>query len=68
LDFAPAAQLYGLEFASVEDRVSFREAFTASLYDSRSYLIEYKSDARQDAARRNELKHLIKSSKELAHA
>jgi 2-succinyl-5-enolpyruvyl-6-hydroxy-3-cyclohexene-1-carboxylate synthase len=68
LDFAPVAQLYGLEFASVEDRPSFRQAFTASLYDSRSHLIEYKSDARQDAARRNELKRLIKSSKEIAHA
>jgi 2-succinyl-5-enolpyruvyl-6-hydroxy-3-cyclohexene-1-carboxylate synthase len=68
LDFSHTAKMYGLEFTSVENRAAFRQAFDTSLNDTHSHLIEYKSDARQDAARRNELKQLIKTSKETLHA
>jgi 2-succinyl-5-enolpyruvyl-6-hydroxy-3-cyclohexene-1-carboxylate synthase len=48
LDFAPAAQLYGLEFSRVTTREAFRVAFSASLSQPAHHLIEVQTDGRRD--------------------
>lgn len=53
LDFAPAAQMYGLEYVQVRDREAFRGAFRASIDARAATLIELRTDARTDLARRN---------------
>ncbi|WP_135819662.1 2-succinyl-5-enolpyruvyl-6-hydroxy-3-cyclohexene-1-carboxylic-acid synthase [Halostella litorea] len=45
LDFAPAAELYGLEFVRARDRDAFREAYRASLDSAGTQVIEVRSDA-----------------------
>jgi 2-succinyl-5-enolpyruvyl-6-hydroxy-3-cyclohexene-1-carboxylate synthase len=45
LDFAPAADLYGLEFARVRDREAFRETYRASLSSDGTQVIEVPFDA-----------------------
>jgi 2-succinyl-5-enolpyruvyl-6-hydroxy-3-cyclohexene-1-carboxylate synthase len=45
LDFAPAADLYGLEFACVRDREAFRETYRASLSSDGTQVIEVPFDA-----------------------
>ncbi len=55
LDFAPAATMYGLEYVQVRDRAAFRSAFRASIDTRTAALIELRTDARIDLARRNAL-------------
>ncbi|MCU0491324.1 MAG: 2-succinyl-5-enolpyruvyl-6-hydroxy-3-cyclohexene-1-carboxylic-acid synthase [Chloroflexaceae bacterium] len=55
LDFAPAAQLYGLDYVRASDRESFRQAFAASISGRASTIIEVRSDARRDLERRQAL-------------
>ena len=45
LDFAPAADLYGLEFARVRDREAFRETYRASLSSDGTQVVEVPFDA-----------------------
>ncbi len=55
LDFAPAAKMYGLEYVQVRDREAFRSTFRASIDTRAATLIELRTDARIDLARRNAL-------------
>ncbi|GAB4516777.1 MAG: 2-succinyl-5-enolpyruvyl-6-hydroxy-3-cyclohexene-1-carboxylic-acid synthase [Anaerolineae bacterium] len=55
LEFEPAARMYGLQYVRADDRESFRQAFSASVENSLngvSTVIEVRTDARQDLARR----------------
>lgn len=58
LNFEHAARMYGFDFVSVEG--SFRQAFQASLNSPNSTILEVKTDAKQDFARRNEIISTIK--------
>lgn len=57
LNFEHAARFYGLNFTSVEDSESFRQAFLSS---PQSTIIEVKTDAKRDFARRNEIIKTVK--------
>ena len=58
LDFAPAAQMFGLEYSRATDRDTFRRAFVEAIGADTSHLIEVPSDAvlheqmRQEMVRR----------------
>jgi 2-succinyl-5-enolpyruvyl-6-hydroxy-3-cyclohexene-1-carboxylate synthase len=62
LDFAPAAKMYGLEYVQVKDREAFRSAFRASIDARAAMLIELRTDARVDLARRNALIQAARTS------
>lgn len=53
LNFEPAAQMYGLDYALAHDRETFRRAFAASLASPNTTLIEVPTNAEHDLARRN---------------
>lgn len=53
LNFEPAAQMYGLDYALARDRESFRQAYAASLESPNSTIIEVPTNAEHDLARRN---------------
>jgi 2-succinyl-5-enolpyruvyl-6-hydroxy-3-cyclohexene-1-carboxylate synthase len=53
LDFSHAAKLYGLEYVQVTEREAFRQAFSASVNNRTSAIIEVRTDAKQDLARRS---------------
>ncbi len=55
LDFAHAAKLYGLDYIRADDRKSFRRAFSRSVGGANSTLIEVRTDAVADLARRDEV-------------
>lgn len=55
LDFSHAAKLYGLEYVQVTEREAFRQAFSASVNQRTSCIIEVRTDAQHDLARRNEI-------------
>ncbi|MAU08636.1 MAG: 2-succinyl-5-enolpyruvyl-6-hydroxy-3-cyclohexene-1-carboxylic-acid synthase [Anaerolineaceae bacterium] len=55
LDYSHAAKMYGLEWVSVQGREEFRQAFSASVTGRTSTIIEFRSDAKTDLARRNEI-------------
>lgn len=52
LDYAPAAQMFGLDYVLAENRQHFRETFASSVNHRRSSLIEVRTDARADFAAR----------------
>lgn len=52
LDFSHVAQLYGLGFVRVHDRTAFRDAFTHSIKNTQSTLIEVRTNAQEDLSRR----------------
>jgi 2-succinyl-5-enolpyruvyl-6-hydroxy-3-cyclohexene-1-carboxylate synthase len=56
LDFAPAAQLYGLDYQQVTDRAAFRAAFTESFAQEGAVIVEYTSDVGQDSLIRQQIK------------
>lgn len=62
LDFAHAADLYGLPYTCIENahRAAFREAFLQSWQHNHPCIIEFQSDSRQDLERRQALKKLLK--------
>ncbi|MFB6118403.1 2-succinyl-5-enolpyruvyl-6-hydroxy-3-cyclohexene-1-carboxylic-acid synthase [Halosegnis sp.] len=64
LDFAPSADLHGLEFARVGSREGFREAFTASVESEGTQVIEVTFDAAESHAIRERLQERV--SEELA--
>lgn len=45
--------MYGLEYVLVKDRETFRSAFRASIDARAATIIELRTDARSDLARRN---------------
>lgn len=55
LDYSHAAKMYGLEWVSVQGRDEFRQAFSESVNGRTSTIIEFRSDAKADLARRNEI-------------
>ncbi len=55
LDYSHAAMLYGLDYVQVTQRDAFRVAFTDSISQRRSTIIEVRTDAKQDLRRRAEL-------------
>ncbi len=55
LDFAQAAQLYGMRYTRADDRETFRQAFRAALSRRDATLIEVRTDARADLKRRAEI-------------
>jgi 2-succinyl-5-enolpyruvyl-6-hydroxy-3-cyclohexene-1-carboxylate synthase len=55
LDFAPAAQLFGLEYSRAADRDTFRQAFAQAINAPTSHLIEVPSDAVQHEQMRREM-------------
>lgn len=65
LDFAHAARLYGLEYLRVERRDDFRRAFRASINERTAAMIELRTDARTDLARRAAL---IKAAQPEVHS
>lgn len=62
LDFAHAANLYGLPYTCIENanRAAFREAFLQSWQHDHPCIIEFQSDSRQDMERRQALKKLLR--------
>lgn len=61
LDFAPAAQLYGLKYVRADDRMTFRSAFESSVAGDASCLIEVRTDAHHDLRRRRDVIEAVKS-------
>lgn len=55
LDFSHAAKLYGLDYAHVTQREDFRAAFTESVMNRHSTIIEVQTDAQHDLERRAEI-------------
>ncbi len=53
LDFEPAIRMYGLDYVRAHDRESFRRAFTESVSSGASRVIELRTQATVDLARRN---------------
>lgn len=53
--FAPAAALYGLDYALAGDRTAFRQAFAASQQSPDATIIEVPTHAEHDLARRNDI-------------
>ena len=56
LDFAPAAEMYGLEYMLVADRPELREMLADALQNPRPIIIEYRSDSAADEAVRQQIK------------
>jgi 2-succinyl-5-enolpyruvyl-6-hydroxy-3-cyclohexene-1-carboxylate synthase len=55
LDFSHAAHLYGVDYVQTTDRATFQQAFQQSVTERRSTIIEVRTDAQTDFARRNAL-------------
>ena len=62
LDFAPAAQMFGLEYLLVEERHALRNALNRSLAGDSSQLIEVRTQSGQDAAYRDALGSKVNNS------
>jgi 2-succinyl-5-enolpyruvyl-6-hydroxy-3-cyclohexene-1-carboxylate synthase len=60
LNFAPVAQLYGLEYANPQTFEAFDVVFTASLAGKKSTLIEIKTSSADDFATRKALLERVK--------
>jgi 2-succinyl-5-enolpyruvyl-6-hydroxy-3-cyclohexene-1-carboxylate synthase len=52
LDYVHVAQLYGLNYNRADDRETFRQAFAQSVGSGKSSIIEVRTDAQHDLARR----------------
>jgi 2-succinyl-5-enolpyruvyl-6-hydroxy-3-cyclohexene-1-carboxylate synthase len=61
LDFAPAAELYGLEFARVGEMGTFREAYRDSLASEGTQVIEVRTDAETSHRRREALAERVRA-------
>lgn len=55
LDYSHSAKLYGLEYVRADTRDAFRQAFTESVTNRTSTIIEVRTDAQADLKRRNEI-------------
>lgn len=55
LDYSHAAKLYSLEYVRADSRDEFRQAFTESVTNRTSTIIEVRTDAQADLTRRNEI-------------
>jgi len=61
LDFAPAAELYGLEFRRPEGMAAFRDAYADSLASEGTQVIEVRTDAERNHRRRERLAERVHS-------
>jgi len=59
LDFAPTADLYGLEFVRVDDRAGFRTAYEASLGSDGTQVIEVRVDGEASHRHRETLEERV---------
>lgn len=55
LEFEHAAKMYGLEYVRADDRDSFRQAFSESVNNRLSRVIEVRTDVHHDLKRRQEI-------------
>ena len=55
LDYSHSAKLYGLDYVRADTRDEFRQAFTESVTNRTSTIIEVRTDAQADLKRRNEI-------------
>ena len=55
LQFEHAAKMYGLEYVRADDRESFRQAFSESVNNRLSRVIEVRTDVHHDLKRRQEI-------------
>lgn len=55
LAFEHAARLYGLDYVRADDRETFRQAFSESVNNRLSRIIEVRTDAQHDLKRRQEI-------------
>lgn len=55
LDYSHSAKLYGLDYIRADTRDAFRQAFTESVTNRTSTIIEVRTDAQADLKRRNEI-------------
>jgi len=55
LDYSHSAKLYGLDYVRADTRDEFRQAFTESVTNRTSTIIEVRTDALEDLKRRNEI-------------
>lgn len=55
LDYSHSAKLYGLDYVRADTRDEFRQAFTESVTNRKSTIIEVRTDAQADLKRRNEI-------------
>lgn len=55
LDYSHSAKLYGLDYIRADTRDAFRQAFTESVTNRTSTIIEVCTDAQADLKRRNEI-------------
>jgi 2-succinyl-5-enolpyruvyl-6-hydroxy-3-cyclohexene-1-carboxylate synthase len=60
LEYEHAARLYGLDYVRADDRNTFREAFSESVTNRLSRIIEIHTDAQNDLRRRNEIVEAVK--------
>jgi 2-succinyl-5-enolpyruvyl-6-hydroxy-3-cyclohexene-1-carboxylate synthase len=60
LEYEHAARLYGLDYVRTDDRNTFREAFSESVTNRLSRIIEIHTDAQNDLRRRNEIVEAVK--------
>ncbi|MBZ0291873.1 MAG: 2-succinyl-5-enolpyruvyl-6-hydroxy-3-cyclohexene-1-carboxylic-acid synthase [Anaerolineae bacterium] len=61
LDFSHAARLYGLEYHCITSREDFRHTFSERVCSGQSTIIEVRTDARQDFARRQAIMQQIQA-------
>jgi 2-succinyl-5-enolpyruvyl-6-hydroxy-3-cyclohexene-1-carboxylate synthase len=61
LDFAHAAHLYGLEYTLANDSTSFKSALADSVTNKKMSVIEVKTDAKQDLAKRKRMIEAVKA-------
>lgn len=62
LQFEHAAALYGLEYSRVEDREAFRSAVDVSVGSRLPRLIEVRTDAARDEARRKQIQQMVSTA------
>jgi 2-succinyl-5-enolpyruvyl-6-hydroxy-3-cyclohexene-1-carboxylate synthase len=60
LEFEHTARLYGLDYVRADNRNTFREAFSESVTNRLSRIIEIHTDAQNDLRRRNEIVESVK--------
>ena len=61
LEFEHAAKMYGLEYVRADDRESFRQAFSESVNNRLSRIIEVRTDALHDLQRRQEIMDAVQA-------
>jgi len=55
LDYSHSAKMYGLDYVRADSRDEFRQAFSESVNNRTSTIIEVRTDAQADLQRRNEI-------------